>query len=66
MFVGFYRRNGVLSASVEETRQQTGLQVIHEAVVGTDIYEILLKLKAKWNLSVEELDPDNLFIEEVH
>lgn len=64
MLVGFYRRNGVVCAAIEETKQQTGLIIQHEAVVGTDIFEVLLKLHARFGMAVENVDPEDLFCEE--
>lgn len=66
-----YRRNGVFCSAAEELRpplkgdNTPGIIVLHEPIVADSLNELLLKIHARWNLAIEEVDPDALFVEEV-
>lgn len=61
--LNLYRKNGVFCAAPEELKQ-TGVSIVYDVITGDTLNELLLKLHARYNLAVEEIDLDTLFIEE--
>jgi hypothetical protein len=64
VLINFFKRRGIFCFVAEETGP-AGLTVLSDPVVGEDLWDLLLKAHARYDIAIEEVEPADIFCEEV-